>query len=148
VFGLIAAAQKRVQDKALEDERLAQERIRHLVAGHQLPPQPTTPNTWQRPPAPDPTTAPPRWAMSKRANRPFFGYRLRDGSVWVYFELEDGKFGLRKLYGREEWYVGLSPKFGTYDHELDLIVSDSAPAFASVAVSTRISSNFADLRGL
>jgi len=144
VFGLIAAAGQRLDQKAAEEEQraTAARRTRDLLFGekHSAPP----PLSASAPAAPLP-----EWALHKKRNRPFFGYRLTDGSTWAWFELERGGYALRCVPGDEGWEEAVPITVGRFDEQLQLVVAETfQPAqrfLEDRRTHTCIGSDFGDL---
>jgi hypothetical protein len=82
-----------------------------------------------RPPAQPEESVPaaplPDWARYKKPNRPFFGYRLDDGTTWVFFELARGGYGIRCVPGDECWHEAMPPSVGRLDEDLQLLVAET-----------------------
>lgn len=150
VFGLLAAAERRMQEKVLADEQAQIERARRQQERFNAEYA-----AWRAPAvAPAPAPAPqeenlPAWARGKKKFKPFIGYRLKDGSCWCYFELEAGGYGLRRLLPEApDWAQEVPERVGRYDAAQDLVIAEKQPFFGPYAVATRISTDFRNLSSL
>lgn len=159
VFGLVAAAEKRLRDRAVLEEKLANERVARTNTAFERRFLATQMPARSAPPAPGPRPANvggpeikapsaadlPSWAQPRKRHASFFGHRFADKRAWVYFELEQGGFGLRDLRAPEGWHESIPAHVGTYDAALDLVRCATPPHFAGAPVATQISTDFADV---
>lgn len=144
VYGLIADASKRLRARYEAEEAQAEERARR--DREQFERRHAELLAVASPPAPAAAAPTPPWATAKKRNGSYFGYRFADETVWVYFELEGGGYGLRALGASGEWQQQVPPGWGQYEPELDLVVCRNAPLLASASpVATRISSQLSDV---
>lgn len=148
VYGLVADAHARLRVTAEAEEQALAEQVRRERERFEryrmeIPPRAARP-------AAQPLVANlPSWALHKKANRPFFGYRFTGRGAWVLFELADGRSAIRRLDGSALWFKELSHPDAAYDAALDLLV---VPTFAhgqgllrGQVEGTRISSDFTDM---
>lgn len=145
-YGLVADASNRLRQRFEAEERDAQARARREQERFDAAYKSLTPPAPPAPPAAPILSAVPPWAATKKKNASYFGYRLADGSVWVYFEVESGGIALRPL-NFQDWQVKIPANLGRYDADNDVVLCSAPPTFRSV-VATRISSQFADIAGL
>lgn len=144
-YGLVADASNRLRQRFEADERDAQARARREQERFDREYKLRTPPAAPRPAAPIQAVGP-AWAAMKKKNASYFGYRLVDGTVWVYFEMDSGGIALRPL-NLEEWQAKIPVSLGRYDADKDVVLCSAPPTFRSV-VATRISSQFADILAL
>jgi hypothetical protein len=143
-YGLVADAINRLRQRFEAEERDAEARARREQerfdkAYSSRTPAASGPATPIQPDGP-------AWAVMKKKNASYFGYRLADGTVWVYFEIETGGIALRPL-NLQDWEAGIPGTLGRYDANNDVVLCSAPPTFRSV-VATRISSQFSDIEGL
>lgn len=151
VFGILEAAQRRLNQRYADEEQLANERVELQAKATErrfLPIHGS--HSPDAPGSPDATPTLPAWTNLKKLNRPFFGYRLRDGSAWTLFELASGGYGVRCLNeGEEGWEEAIPASVGVFYPDLDIVISRSPSEpqafFEMRRTATRISSTLADV---
>lgn len=145
-YGLVVDASNRLRQRFEAEERDAQARARREQERFHRADKSPTPPAPSAPPAAPIQPAVPAWAAVKKKNASYFGYRLADRTVWVYFQIESGGFALRPL-NLQDWKAKVPVSLGRYDAENDVVLCSAPPTFRSV-VATRISSQFADIAAL